>query len=273
MPKTMICVRNDYNPINADQEASYKKNDSITENQAHKPNDMKHEVTSEQLDSIVEDQAQQPDGNKIDIGSQLAPPIEAKFVIVGDSVGKTNLIRVFCQREFVEGMPVTVFDEGTMNITVDGQRVQVGWWDTAGQEDYDKLRPLSYPNTDVYIVCFSIVYPDSFENAQEKWVPEIKKHCHPKIPIILVGTKKDERNDPNILAELARFRQQPIKYEEGQAMAKCVGAITYLECSAKNNDGVTEVFEAATRAMLSARNRTKAPKKKKGKTPDACKPM
>lgn len=67
-------------------------------------------------------------------------------------------------------------------------------WDTAGQEDYDRLRPLSYPDTDVILICFSIDEPDSLENIPEKWTPEVKHFC-PNVPIILVANKKDLRFD------------------------------------------------------------------------------
>ena len=64
--------------------------------------------------------------------------------------------------------------------------VSLGLWDTAGQEDYDRLRPLSYPQTDVFLICFSVVSPSSFENVTSKWCPEIKHHCA-DAPILLVG--------------------------------------------------------------------------------------
>lgn len=65
-------------------------------------------------------------------------------------------------------------------------QVELALWDTAGQEDYDRLRPLSYPDTDVILMCFSIDSPDSLENIPEKWTPEVKHFC-PNVPIILVG--------------------------------------------------------------------------------------
>ena len=71
-------------------------------------------------------------------------------------------------------------------MVCDGVPVSLGLWDTAGQEDYDRLRPLSYPQTDVFLICFSVVSPSSFENVTSKWCPEIKHHCA-DAPILLVG--------------------------------------------------------------------------------------
>lgn len=128
-------------------------------------------------------------------------------------------------------------------------QVELALWDTAGQEDYDRLRPLSYPDTDVILMCFSIDSPDSLENIPEKWNPEVKHFC-PNVPIILVGNKKDLRNDPATIRELSKMKQEPVKPEEGRAMAEKINAFAYLECSAKSKEGVREVFETATRAAL-----------------------
>ncbi|KAB5567299.1 hypothetical protein PHYPO_G00231170 [Pangasianodon hypophthalmus] len=138
------------------------------------------------------------------------------------------------------------------DIEVDSKQVELALWDTAGQEDYDRLRPLSYPDTDVILMCFSIDSPDSLENIPEKWTPEVKHFC-PNVPIILVGNKKDLRNDEHTRRELAKMKQEPVKAEEGRDMANRIGAFGYMECSAKTKDGVREVFEMATRAALQAR--------------------
>lgn len=81
------------------------------------------------------------------------------------------------------------FDNYSAPFTVDGIPVSLGLWDTAGQEDYDRLRPLSYPQTDVFLICYSVVSPSSFDNVTSKWYPELKHHC-PDAPIILVGKFK-----------------------------------------------------------------------------------
>lgn len=107
---------------------------------------------------------------------------------------------------------------------VDGRPVSLGLWDTAGQEDYDRLRPLSYPQTDVFLICFSLVSPPSFENVTGKWVPEILHHA-PNIPILLVGTKLDLREDPETLDKLRSRKMTPIDYQRGAACAREIGAV------------------------------------------------
>jgi len=183
--------------------------------------------------------------------------IRKKLVIVGDGAcGKTCLLIVFSKDQFPEVYVPTVFENYVADIEVDSKQVELALWDTAGQEDYDRLRPLSYPDTDVILMCFSIDSPDSLENIPEKWTPEVRHFC-PNVPIILVGNKKDLRNDSNTIKELSKMKQQPVSYEEGQAMASKIGAYGYMECSARTKEGVREVFELATRAALQTKKRKK----------------
>ncbi|VEL27530.1 unnamed protein product [Protopolystoma xenopodis] len=105
-------------------------------------------------------------------------------------------------------------------------------------------------------MCFSIDSPDSLDNIPEKWTPEVKHFCS-NVPIILVGNKKDLRNDEGTRRELARMKQEPVKTEDGKAMAEKIGAYAYIECSAKTKEGVREVFEIATRAALQSKKRKK----------------
>lgn len=103
-------------------------------------------------------------------------------------------------------------------------------------------------------MCFSIDSPDSLENIPEKWTPEVKHFC-PNVPIILVGNKKDTRNDENTKRELRKMKQEPVKMGEGQSMAENIHAKAYMECSAKTKEGVREVFETATAAALSTKKK------------------
>uniref|UniRef100_A0A8P4KG85 Uncharacterized protein n=1 Tax=Dicentrarchus labrax TaxID=13489 RepID=A0A8P4KG85_DICLA len=118
-----------------------------------------------------------------------------------------------------------------------------------GQEDYDRLRPLSYPQTDVFLVCFSVVSPSSFENVREKWVPEISHHC-PRTPFLLVGTQVDLRDDSNTLEKLAKNKQRALTCESGEKLARELKAVKYVECSALTQRGLKNVFDEAILAAL-----------------------
>ncbi|XP_041459616.1 ras-like GTP-binding protein RHO [Lytechinus pictus] len=184
--------------------------------------------------------------------------IRKKLVIVGDGAcGKTCLLIVFSKDQFPEVYVPTVFENYVADIEVDGKQVELALWDTAGQEDYDRLRPLSYPDTDVILMCFSIDNPDSLENIPEKWTPEVKHFC-PNVPVILVGNKKDLRMDENTKRELMKMKQEPVRTADAQSMSDKISAYKYLECSAKSNDGVREVFETATRAALQVKKKNKS---------------
>jgi len=173
-----------------------------------------------------------------------------KCVVVGDgAVGKTCLLISYTTNAFPGEYIPTVFDNYSANVMVDGKPINLGLWDTAGQEDYDRLRPLSYPQTDVFLICFSIISPASFENVKTKWHPEIKHHC-PNTPFLLVGTKLDLRDDQETISRLAEKRLAPISFQQGLDMSKTIGAVKYVECSALNQTGLKSVFEEAIRAVL-----------------------
>jgi len=183
-----------------------------------------------------------------------------KCVVVGDgAVGKTCLLISYTTNAFPGEYIPTVFDNYSANVMVDGKPINLGLWDTAGQEDYDRLRPLSYPQTDVFLVCFSVIASSSFENVKTKWVPEITHHA-PNVPIVLVGTKSDLRKDDNMAKQLASRNQAMVTVENAQRMAKEIGAVSFLECSALTQEGLKQVFDDAIRAAMAG---TKKPPKKK----------
>uniref|UniRef100_A0A8C1IJB3 Rho-related GTP-binding protein RhoG n=1 Tax=Cyprinus carpio TaxID=7962 RepID=A0A8C1IJB3_CYPCA len=168
-----------------------------------------------------------------------------KCVVVGDgAVGKTCLLISYTTGAFPKEYIPTVFDNYSSQVTVEGRTVSLNLWDTAGQEEYDRLRTLSYPQTNVFIICFSISSPPSYENVKHKWHPEVTHHC-PSVPILLVGTKSDLRNDADVLKKLKEQNQAPITHQQGQALARQIHAIKYLECSALSQDGIKDVFADA----------------------------
>ncbi|KAM9452437.1 rho-related GTP-binding protein RhoG-like isoform 1-T2 [Salvelinus alpinus] len=173
-----------------------------------------------------------------------------KCVVVGDgAVGKTCLLISYTTNAFPKEYIPTVFDNYSAQVTVDSRTISLNLWDTAGQEEYDRLRTLSYPQTNVFVICFSVASPPSFENVKHKWHPEVTHHC-PNTPILLVGTKKDLRNDPEVLKKLKDQNQTTITQQQGTALARQIQAIKYLECSALNQDGIKEVFAEGVRAFL-----------------------
>ncbi|XP_056311394.1 ras-related C3 botulinum toxin substrate 1-like [Danio aesculapii] len=187
---------------------------------------------------------------------------DIKCVVVGSTVGKSCLLVSYTTNAFPEQTVATTFDIFSANEIVDGNPVRLQLWDTAGMEEYDRLRPLAYPETDVLLICFSTVDSDSFENVSEKWLPEVRHFC-PDIPIILVGMQIDLRKDKLTIEYLEEIKHTPVTFHRGLAKAEEVGAVTYVECSAKTLKGVKTVFEEAVRAVLNPQGGHPTVKKRK----------
>jgi len=177
-------------------------------------------------------------------------PIRRKLVIVGDGAcGKTSLLCSFALGEFPKEYQPTIFENYVAEIRLDGKAVQLALWDTAGQEEYEGLRPLSYAKSHVILIAFSIDTPDSLENVTVKWIEEVRSICGHTIPIILVGCKSDLRppqDHPDYLKYVTRAQAERVAHE--------IGARHYKECSALRIEGVDDVFEVATRASMLMRD-------------------
>jgi len=188
----------------------------------------------------------------------IAGATRIKLVVVGDgAVGKTSLLISYATKKFPTDYVPTVFENYTAQMKRDNENILLHLWDTAGQEDYDRLRPLSYPGADVVLLCFSLVNRSSYEAIREKWYPEVN-HYVPHIPHILVGTKVDLRDSET--ADPHTTEYEPISTKEGKEMAEQIKAARYLEVSAKTRKGLDKVFEVAVNLVQEARGVTPSEK-------------
>ncbi|KAM0755809.1 ras-domain-containing protein [Meredithblackwellia eburnea MCA 4105] len=182
-------------------------------------------------------------------------PLGRKLIVVGDGAcGKTSLLNVFVNGSFPQVYEPTVFENHVKDVIVDDIPVELSLWDTAGQEEFERLRSLSYTDTHVVLLCFSVDQPSSLENCETKWMEEILELC-PGVKLCLVALKCDLREDATVREKLARYDQTPVQYEQGLLTARRIRASRYLECSAKMDRGVIECFYEAARVSISARRK------------------
>ncbi|KAM0798321.1 small GTPase superfamily [Usnea florida] len=183
--------------------------------------------------------------------------VHRKLVLLGDGAcGKTSLLNVFTRGYFPTVYEPTVFENYVHDIFVDNVHIELSLWDTAGQEEFDRLRSLSYDDTHTIMLCFSVDSKDSLENIESKWVGEIAENCQ-GVKLVLVALKCDLRersSDEEEETGAGRGGEKVmIDYKQGLEVAKRIQALRYLECSAKRNRGVNEAFTEAARVALSVK--------------------
>lgn len=180
---------------------------------------------------IIRDDPVIPDYRLVD-GFKKHANYNMKIVVVGDGgCGKTCLLVSYVQQKFPEIYVPTVFENYVAHISTPTNKIiELALWDTAGQEEYDRLRPLSYPDVDVLLICFSLDNLTSLQNVKDNWFPEVSHFC-PGIPIVLVGTKADLPTtiDPDLPIQLATE----------------INAVGYIQCSAKTMFNIKAVFNFA----------------------------
>ncbi|KAJ6545651.1 P-loop containing nucleoside triphosphate hydrolase protein [Mycena capillaripes] len=178
-----------------------------------------------------------------------------KCMLVGDgAVGKFRslqpcLLTSYTYKEFPTGYVPSVFGGHAETVMFVDVPYTLGLFDTAGEADYDRLRPLSYPRTDVFLVCFCVGMPASFSNVKEKWFPEAHHHC-PGVPCVVAATQIDLRVRNGDNDGSSEKRPFTFTTKDGQRLAKEVKAAGYVECSAKTQEGVKEAFDAAVAAAV-----------------------
>ncbi|QLL33775.1 hypothetical protein HG536_0F01000 [Torulaspora globosa] len=166
-----------------------------------------------------------------------------KIVVVGDrGVGKTCLLISYVQRQFPTGYVPTVFENYVTKVEGPKKKIiELALWDTGGQEEYNRLRPLSYSEVDILMVCYSVGSKASLQNVEDLWMPEVKHFC-PNAPTMLLGLKSDLYDQMNF-GEL-------VDLEQAELVAQKLGAFSHMQCSAKSRSQVDEVFNEALNTAL-----------------------
>uniref|UniRef100_A0A7E4UWA9 Rho-related GTP-binding protein RhoU n=1 Tax=Panagrellus redivivus TaxID=6233 RepID=A0A7E4UWA9_PANRE len=179
-----------------------------------------------------------------------------KIVVVGDgSCGKTSLIVAQAGGGFTEQYTPTAFDDYAIESLVNGKPKMLTVCDTAGEEEFNSLRPLSYPDADVFIVCYSVERAESMKHIRERWIPEIRHFC-PNVPVLIVGNKKDIRSDIGRKSSRSEnVEPAAVELEDAEALAREVSSLPLIECSAKQRENIRLVFDTAIRAAVAYRSR------------------
>ncbi|KAJ8336017.1 hypothetical protein SKAU_G00393600 [Synaphobranchus kaupii] len=166
-----------------------------------------------------------------------------KCVLVGDTaVGKTALLVRFTSETFPECYKPTVYENTGVDVFMDGVQISLGLWDTAGNDTFRGIRPMSYQQADVVLLCYSVANHTSFASVRHKWLTEVREHL-PHVPVLVVAMQTDQR-------EMGPYRAQCLSSSEGKRLAQDIRAKGYLECSAISNRGVQQVFECAVRTAI-----------------------
>ncbi|KAF4081817.1 hypothetical protein AMELA_G00144720 [Ameiurus melas] len=190
---------------------------------------------------------------------------QLKIVIVGDGgCGKTSLLMVYAKGDFPETYAPSVFEKYMTTVKHGGKEIQLNLYDTAGQDDYDRLRPLSYQDANLILVCYDVTNPTSYDNVLIKWYPEVNHFCR-DVPVVLIGCKTDLRKDKEKMRKLRALDLEPITYTQGEETQRQMNATLYLECSAKHRDNVEDIFKEATKLALDHSRKLRQVRKKRRK--------
>lgn len=179
-----------------------------------------------------------------------SPNKNGKIVVVGDGAcGKTCLLEVFKSDKFPEEYVPTVVDNFVKIVEYEkGKSISLVLWDTAGQEDYDTIRPLSYRDTDLVLLCYTIENKKNLDNISNKWLMEIKNYC-PDAGYFLVALKKDLRYEENIDTDTL------ISEKEGKKWANEIKALKFFECSALTRENVDIVFKESAKYIANKKSK------------------
>ena len=223
---------------------------------------------------------------KEDLYLKLGGNIKCK--LVGDAkVGKTSMLLSYHQDEFSSAYDPTIFDNWSKKVKYNDRMINLLLYDTGGSTESSQLGQQGNIGTDIFLLCFSVDDHASFKNISEKWKLEVEKcymteninqlqssivdggspnlcsdiDCSCQKPLILlVGCKADMK----YLSSITALRKHsikgkssrgppPISVQQGEELAREIGAYKYMECCARNGTGVNEIFNEAIKAVLNRR--------------------
>jgi small GTP-binding protein len=186
--------------------------------------------------------------------------VSVKAVVVGDAaVGKTCLLQAVLQLEANQNNNNANQNHYITTMRADGKDITFNLYDTSGQDESDRSRMNVYDGTDIFLLCFSIISPYSFENIRTKWIPEITRYAAGK-PIILVGCKQDLRTDPDALERLSERQLAPVSFDQGFKMKGEINARCYIETSSFDPVKIHQLIENILDVFLPSKKKSKKKK-------------
>ena len=165
---------------------------------------------------------------------------ENKVVLIGESgVGKTCIINQFMNGKFnADSLATLTARFCRKNIVFSGDKnITLDIWDTAGQEMFRSLNRIFYSNSKVVVLVYDVTNKKSFDELKNYWWGQIKENCNNNIIIALAANKCD------------LYEQRQVSDEEGEEFAESLGAL-FASTSAKNDSGITKLFEDIASRIL-----------------------
>ena len=194
-----------------------------------------------------------------------------KILVLGDMMsGKSNLISAYCSDKYKEDYIPTILHCLQTDADVLGERINLVVIEISGRDDFQPLRRYAYHKMDAAIICYPVDSSDSFERIRNYWVPELRKHA-PKAPFVVVGTKRDIRDEARDrveehkqklrgegeevemvgrLSAEAAFVKKFVSHDRGKRVSNDLGAVAFYECCSIYRDGTRKVFEGVAKIAL-----------------------